>query len=71
VYKQSSIQRLDSLDNEFLEAPTRFTNEHSCYVARVEKLISDVNAELRRRGSHAIPIELEHGQILATVGPEY
>jgi hypothetical protein len=27
--------------------------------------------ELRRQGSHDIPIELLHVQILATMGPEY
>ena len=37
------------------------------YVAKVEKLSSDMNTELRRRRSHDIPIELLYGQILATV----
>jgi hypothetical protein len=40
------------------------------YIAKVEKLFADMNTELCR-GSHDIPIELLHGQILATVGPEY
>jgi len=54
-----------------VQVPERSRNGHCCYVSIVEKLFSDMYTELRRRGSHDIPIELLHGQILATVGPEY
>ena len=42
----------------------------AAYVAKVEKLFSDMNTELRRRRSQDIPFALFHGQILATVVPE-
>jgi hypothetical protein len=32
----------------------------AAYVTKVEKLFSDMNTELRRQGSHNIPIELLH-----------
>jgi hypothetical protein len=41
------------------------------YVAKVGKLLSDMNTKLCQQEKHDIPIELLHGQILATVGPEY
>jgi len=41
------------------------------YVAKVEKLFSDMNTELRRQGLYDILTELLHGHILATVGPVY
>jgi hypothetical protein len=43
----------------------------AAYVAKVEKLFADMNTELRRRGPYDIRIEVRHGQILATMGPEY
>jgi len=41
------------------------------YVAKFEKLFSDMNTELHRWGLQDILIELLHGQILAILGPEY
>jgi hypothetical protein len=46
-------------------------NKTAAYVARVEELLSDMNTELRQRGSHDTPFELLYGQILATEEPEY
>jgi len=54
-----------------VQAPERFRNGYYSYVAKVEKLFSDMDTELRPPGSYDTPIELVHGQILATVGPEY
>jgi hypothetical protein len=71
VYEQSSIQRLSMLITEFFKLQSDPEMDIAAYVATVEKLLSDMNTELRRRGAHDIPIELLLGQILATEGPEY
>ena len=71
VYEQSSNQRLSMLMMEFFKAQSNPEMGIAAYVAKVEKLFSDMNTELHRRGLHDIPIELLHGQILATLGPEY
>ena len=56
---------------EFLKLQCDPEMDTVAYVAKDEKLLSDMNTELSQRGSHDIPIELLHEQILATVGPEY
>lgn len=60
VYEQSSNQRLSLLVMEF------FKVQSNPEMAKVEKLFSDMNTELRQRGSCNILIELLHVQILAT-----
>jgi hypothetical protein len=61
----------ESVDDGVLQGPERSRKGIAAYVAKVEKLFSDMNTELRQRGLHDILIELQHVQILATVGPEY
>lgn len=71
AYEQRNIQRLSLLMTEFFKLQRDPEMDTVVYVAKVEKLFSDMNTELRQQGSHDIPTELLHGQILATVGPEY
>ena len=52
---------------EFFKLQRELEMDIAVCVAKVEKLSSDRNTELRRRRSHDIPIELLYGQILATV----
>jgi len=70
VYKQCSIQRLSLLMTDFFKLQRDSQMDIAAYVARVEMQFSDMNTELRRRGSHNILVELQHGQILQTVRPE-
>jgi hypothetical protein len=56
---------------EFFKLQCNPGTDTVAYAAKVEKLFSDMNTQLHQRGLHEIPIELLHGQILATVGPEY
>ena len=71
MYEQSSTQRLSLLVTDFFKLHRDSQMDIAAYVARVEMQFSDMNTELRRRGSHDIPIELQHGQILTTLRPEY
>jgi len=71
VYEERSIQRPSVLMMEFFKLQCNPEMDTVAYVTKVEKLFSNMNTELRRRESHDILIELLHGQILATVGPEY
>jgi hypothetical protein len=70
VYEQRSIQQL-SLLMEFFKLQCDPEMDTVVYVAKVEKLFSNMNTELHQKESHDIPNELLQGQILATVGPEY
>jgi hypothetical protein len=70
VYEKSSIQRLCLLMT-VLQASAQSRNGHCCYVAVVEKLFSDMYTELSWQGLHDIPIQLLHGQMLATMRPDY
>ena len=71
VYEQNSTQRLSLLMAEFFKLQRDPEMDIAAYATKVEKLFSEMNIELRRRGSHDIPIELLYGQILATVKPGY
>lgn len=71
VFEQSSVQRLSMLMVQFFNLKKSADTDIATYVALVEKLFHDMNVELRRRKSQDIPVELLHGQILSTVGPEY
>jgi hypothetical protein len=71
VFLRERYSSTESVDDGVLQAQTRSRNEHCSYVAKVEISFSDMNKELRPRGSHDTPIELLHVQILATVEPEY
>lgn len=71
VYEQSSVQRLSLLMVEFFQLK-RQSDSVAQYVAKVEKLFYDMNSELKKRKvGNEIPVELLHGQILSTIGPEY
>jgi hypothetical protein len=70
VHERSSIQRLGLLMTDFFKLQRDPEMDIAAYVSKVEKVFPDMNTELRRRGSHDIPMELTHRQILATVGPE-
>lgn len=71
VYEQTSVQRLNLLMTDFFNLQRESEIDVAAYVAKVEKLFADMNTDLRRRGSYDIPVELLHGRILASIGPEY
>lgn len=51
VYEQSITQRLSLLTTEFFKPQREQGSEVAAYIAKVEKLFSNMNTELRRRGS--------------------
>jgi hypothetical protein len=59
------------LIGEFFKLQSDSEMNIAAYGARIEELLSDMNTELRQRGTHDTPFKLLHGQILATEEPQY
>lgn len=71
VFEQSSVQRLNLLMTQFFQFCKDPHDNVATHAAKVERIYSEMNNELARIGSSSIPVELLHGKILLTVGPEY
>jgi len=71
VFEQSSIQRLNLLMTQFFQVSREITDNVATHAAKVERIFNEMNDELKRIGSSAIPAELLHGKILQTVGKDY
>jgi hypothetical protein len=61
MYEQSRNQRLGLLMKDFFKLQRNSQMDIAAYVPRVKTQFSDMNTELRRRVSHDILIELQHG----------
>ncbi|KRX26070.1 hypothetical protein T07_13958 [Trichinella nelsoni] len=71
VYEQSSDQRVDRLMEEFFKCAKVQAEDMARYVARLQKLFSDLNDELERLTGTQLPDLLLKSRIMSTLPEEY
>ncbi|KRX72067.1 Retrovirus-related Pol polyprotein from transposon TNT 1-94 [Trichinella sp. T6] len=71
VYEQSSGQRVDRLMEEFFKCAKAETEDMARYVARLQKLFSDLNDELERLTGTQLPDLLLMSRIMSTLPQDY